>query len=138
MAKVEYEAYIASPEWKAVRKRYKEEREWKCYVCGKTEGLHLHHKTYYRLGREKLEDLVPLCPAHHLAAHALVDAKRCKLKAAHRKLRELEREVPRVASYNGVEREGGWKVRRLKSGQSPAARRRKRRARAARDRERSW
>lgn len=41
-------------------------------MCGETEGLHLHHLTYERLGAERLDDLTPLCPNCHAMVHVLV------------------------------------------------------------------
>lgn len=64
----EYLEYIESDAWKRYRRRVL--RAWgnKCAKCGadgKTTLLHVHHKTYERLGRERLEDCVPLCIPHH-------------------------------------------------------------------------
>lgn len=66
-----YKAYINSDAWKDVRKRYRRERPWACAVCGAKRGLHLHHRTYLRLGREELDDLIPLCQKHHRQTHLL-------------------------------------------------------------------
>lgn len=41
-------------------------------MCGSKGNLQLHHRTYKRLGREHLSDLVPLCKIHHEQAHNLV------------------------------------------------------------------
>lgn len=40
-----------------------------CFVCGKLDGTYrrdFHHLTYARLGKEKLDDIVPIChtPCH--------------------------------------------------------------------------
>lgn len=40
-------------------------------MCGETERIHLHHKTYERIGEELLTDLVPLCPNCHTLVHVL-------------------------------------------------------------------
>ena len=47
-----------------------------CLVCGRQWSLrtgHLHHVTYLRLGCEELEDLIPLCAAHHARLHEVFD-----------------------------------------------------------------
>jgi len=47
-----------------------------CLVCGQQWSLrtgHLHHVTYMRLGYEDLEDLIPLCAAHHARLHEVFD-----------------------------------------------------------------
>ena len=65
-----YRAYIRSADWRRVRDRY-----WRsglpkvCQGCGAIEGLHLHHRTYKRLGAERLTDLVPLCESCHAEVH---------------------------------------------------------------------
>lgn len=65
-----YDDYIKSDEWRAVRKRYRKSKlPWKCAVCDVAVNLHLHHRTYKRLGREQLTDLVPLCKFHHEETH---------------------------------------------------------------------
>jgi hypothetical protein len=39
-------------------------------VCGTADHLQLHHRTYARLGRERLRDLILLCGDHHKFAHS--------------------------------------------------------------------
>lgn len=64
-----YREYLASPHWKDVRRRYRTSKKPQgCAVCGE-RWSELHHRTYRRLGRERLSDLVPLCRQHHEAAH---------------------------------------------------------------------
>lgn len=68
-----YRAYLLSPHWQDVRKRY-----WAsgiavrhCKGClRKDVPLQLHHTTYKRLGNEYLRDLVPVCDDCHNAIHA--------------------------------------------------------------------
>lgn len=69
---VDYGSYIKSSAWRAVRARYIASGLPKvCYVCGAQwgRGGHLHHRTYKNLGRERLMDLVPLCPGCHRDVH---------------------------------------------------------------------
>lgn len=41
-----------------------------CHKCKSKKNLHVHHKTYKRLGHEDIfEDLVPLCITCHEACH---------------------------------------------------------------------
>jgi len=70
-----YAAYIRSPEWAAVRRRYWASKLPKvCYCCGVGgQPLDLHHRTYKNLGQERLMDLLPLCRRCHGAVHDLVD-----------------------------------------------------------------
>lgn len=64
-----YRAYLRSPQWKAVVWRYRHSRHpQRCAVCGDRRFL-LHHRTYIRIGSERLTDLVALCPDHHEEQH---------------------------------------------------------------------
>lgn len=67
-----YREYIQSAEWRAVRERYWASRlDKSCYVCTapRSPGMHLHHRTYKRLGAERLMDLVPVCDKCHRLIH---------------------------------------------------------------------
>ncbi len=71
--KKDYEKYLQSSHWRSFRLRYKSERPWACGHLGCPAGnLDLHHLTYARLGRESLDDVIPLCRPHHAQAHQLV------------------------------------------------------------------
>lgn len=68
-----YKAYMRSPQWQEVRKRY-----WRsglpkeCFCChAKGVPLDLHHKTYKNLGCERLMDLTLLCRPCHDEVHRL-------------------------------------------------------------------
>lgn len=69
MTRAEYAAYLRSPHWRDVKRRYRASKlPKKCKVCG--EAMYdLHHRTYKRLGNERLADLVPLCRTHHQGLH---------------------------------------------------------------------
>lgn len=65
-----YRGYIASPEWAARRASYYENHERRCRSCGaKDKEIHLHHRTYERIGREDDSDLMPLCYSCHSILH---------------------------------------------------------------------
>jgi 5-methylcytosine-specific restriction endonuclease McrA len=69
---ISYSDYIKSKEWRAVRKRYiASNMPQVCFACSlpRQQGFHIHHKTYKRLGRERLTDLVLLCEPCHAACH---------------------------------------------------------------------
>ena len=63
-----YKDYIASEHWKAVRAAYAASSKPQTCPCG-ARANHLHHLTYGSLGRERLDDLVPLCEKHHDRVH---------------------------------------------------------------------
>jgi hypothetical protein len=63
-----YEEYLKSDHWQDIRRRWRETYGYRC-PCGSTLFLHLHHKTYKRLGKEELEDLIYLCRSCHHKEH---------------------------------------------------------------------
>jgi hypothetical protein len=67
--RVDYHAYIASPEWKRRAEAAKKAVGYRCQVCnrGKDEGavLNAHHRTYERLGHEHPQDITILCQECH-------------------------------------------------------------------------
>jgi hypothetical protein len=69
--RIAYELFIGSPDWAAIKSRYrKSDLPQTCIVCGTADGLHLHHTTYERFGGgELLTDLMPLCGEHHMGWH---------------------------------------------------------------------
>jgi 5-methylcytosine-specific restriction endonuclease McrA len=64
----DYREYLASPHWIEMQARVREERRC-CEACTATNGLQVHHKTYKRLGRERLRDLTLLCGECHKWIH---------------------------------------------------------------------
>ena len=62
---MDYYAYLRSDEWHLKRER-RALMDGKCVICGKTDGLNVHHLTYERVPNELPSDLVTLCRHHHL------------------------------------------------------------------------
>jgi 5-methylcytosine-specific restriction endonuclease McrA len=60
-----YTAYMQSAAWQRRRLRAMERAGWHCALCGATSLLHVHHRTYDRLGRELDGDLEVLCERCH-------------------------------------------------------------------------
>lgn len=60
-----YEAYLASPEWKALAAQRKKIDGYKCRLCFSPERLEVHHRTYDRQYHEDIEDLTTLCHECH-------------------------------------------------------------------------
>lgn len=76
-----YADYLRSDHWRDLKRRYFKSKLLKrtplgaacCVLCGDwgSKGpLELHHKTYKRLGREWLNDLILVCGDCHELAHA--------------------------------------------------------------------
>jgi hypothetical protein len=70
-----YKQYMQSDEWKKKR-RLIYIRDVYCKACNSGSNLGVHHKTYKRLGEEKLSDLVLLCKPCHFKCHDLFKADR--------------------------------------------------------------
>lgn len=68
---ITYQEYLDSPHWKDIRKRFWASKlhDNKCGICGNKEALQVHHKTYQRIGNEKLHDFELLCGKCHKGLH---------------------------------------------------------------------
>lgn len=66
-----YHAYMQSPEWLTMREKAFATLGRRCNRCGTTERLQVHHKSYSRVGNEKLSDLEVLCQRCHKGHHDL-------------------------------------------------------------------
>lgn len=66
-----YEQYLRSPHWKSLRLEFWQHgpHSGKCCNCSNRNNLHLHHKTYKRIGHENLDDLCLLCERCHDKIH---------------------------------------------------------------------
>lgn len=64
-----YDEYITSRGWEVRRADYFSSHPRKCQACGSLDQIHLHHKTYARMGRELDSDLVALCQQCHSEVH---------------------------------------------------------------------
>lgn len=67
MNRIEFRAYRCSPEWGRKRLRRIRKDKYTCQTCGQFPPLYVHHRTYARVGRERLSDLISLCPPCHAA-----------------------------------------------------------------------
>ena len=90
----EYQKYLQSSHWKDIRRRYRESKlfDGQCYACSSTERLQLHHKSYNRLGRERLTDLIYLCDECHSIIHHILRIRasgKTNLWNVARKLRKM-------------------------------------------------
>ena len=69
--KSNYEAYLQSAHWYFMLRLKRESVGNKCEICGSPHDLQVHHLTYERIGKERLEDLQVLCRYHHKKAHGI-------------------------------------------------------------------
>ena len=86
----DYSNYLRSPHWQAVRGNYYRQAprdaqgRVTCEHCRQVKPLHLHHKSYLRLGREQAADLALLCETCHSAVHGRDITKRRHRPASQR------------------------------------------------------
>ena len=64
-----YKVYLQGEHWKLMRRLRLEVDSEQCAVCGSRNQLNVHHKTYDRIGAEKLSDLITLCQECHAKYH---------------------------------------------------------------------
>lgn len=64
-----YADYLKTPEWKRQAARAKKRYGGKCALDAKHGAADAHHRTYERRGRERPEDVVPLCRDCHQRHH---------------------------------------------------------------------
>lgn len=70
-AKGGYRGYLESEHWKRMRSAVLNRDRHRCRDCGSKGPLHVHHKTYKRIGRERMTDLVTLCEDCHAERHGI-------------------------------------------------------------------
>lgn len=67
--KKSYKEYLLSDHWKSVSAECKLRSGKKCQLCNREGVLHVHHRTYERVGKELPEDLICLCGDCHEKFH---------------------------------------------------------------------
>lgn len=66
----QYHTYIKSKEWKQKREQVAADAGYECVVCGRHDyHVHVHHKHYHTVGRERPVDLCILCARCHAKLH---------------------------------------------------------------------
>jgi len=69
LRKMSYAEYLESPWWKERRRLQLEFSRGRCQVCDGSDSPGVHHRTYDRVGCERLADLVVLCGRCHGLFH---------------------------------------------------------------------
>lgn len=67
--KMPYNKYLHTYHWEQLRELKLSEVDHRCQVCYNSKQLNVHHRTYERLGNEKLSDLTVLCKEWHEIFH---------------------------------------------------------------------
>ena len=60
-----YKQYLRSPQWDVKRAAAIKADDNRCRKCGRVGKLEVHHISYVRMGQERPEDLMALCPDCH-------------------------------------------------------------------------
>lgn len=71
---LKYKRYIKSKDWREMKERiFADIYQKKCYFCGDTKKIGLHHNSYEYLQNEyeHPETVIPICPVCHIALHRI-------------------------------------------------------------------
>lgn len=71
----DYKEYLQSKEWKTKRLKVLERANYICEICKTKKAYQVHHKTYKRIYKEKLSDLIATCGICHQAEHNLLSER---------------------------------------------------------------
>ena len=64
-----YIKYLKGKEWKTKRRVFLDKVGERCFLCGGSENIDVHHLTYDNIFREKESDLIPVCRTCHKNIH---------------------------------------------------------------------
>lgn len=67
--RIDYDEYMNSKQWRRIRKWVLTFWGNKCALCTSSIRMSVHHRTYERLGKELLTDLIALCGRCHNVHH---------------------------------------------------------------------
>lgn len=105
-----YQEYLSSRHWESLKQTYRQAKfSCECYACNSKNNLNLHHKSYDRIGNERLQDLIYLCKSCHGEVHYLLRAYFNKLIVVPIKDRvQTEKEVRIWCAASGFPDCLGW------------------------------
>jgi len=69
---VNYQEYLKSEAWQDKREAMLSHWNNQCALCSSPNNLHVHHRTYKRLGYENETDLIVLCDRCHERHHTVL------------------------------------------------------------------
>lgn len=64
-----YKEYLKSSSWKYMKNLAIKAAEGRCQLCNSDKKLEVHHRTYERIGEERIADLIVLCHNCHGRFH---------------------------------------------------------------------
>jgi hypothetical protein len=109
---IKYSAYMQSKHWALKKKAFRACKLYKgcCAVCGKKSNLHIHHRTYKRIGNEYLKDLVALCEMCHFKLHDLAEEYTSRKKNIHSLVRVMRRNHKKEKENRNNKKKGSFKA----------------------------
>lgn len=119
-----YREYLQSPHWASFRARwYRKMGNPPCSRCHQQRPLDLHHRSYNRLGVERMSDVTGLCRACHGTTHEFSKAKKSNnLQTAHRASRTFSvPKLPQGRRGNLTTTRGPWQNPRTMTSNSTEA-----------------
>ena len=66
---ISYKEYLKSSAWKYLKNLSIKAAEGRCQLCNSNKKLEVHHRTYERIGEERIADLIVLCHNCHGRFH---------------------------------------------------------------------
>ena len=99
--KTKHNKVLVSKRWQKIRQEVFRAYGKSCMSCKGTENIHVYHLHYSTLGKERVEDLIPLCSKCHLIitkAKGRMSAPKKEALRLMEMFREIEEEDKYIAS----------------------------------------
>lgn len=93
MTSLQYQEYLKSDEWKLIKQKAGRRKKFKkCFICGSTERIELHHKTYkWMHSAHELRAIVALCRIHHEKVHEYARKENISVRLATNRIYKFHR-----------------------------------------------
>ena len=97
---LDYNEYLLTDHWQENRTREIDNCGGRCRLCNYEGNLHVHHRTYERIGAELPDDVIALCGECHAIFHDKLEARKryCFKKQAKEKIQEIMRIDPEICN----------------------------------------
>ena len=93
---MEYSKYLKSKAWDKKRKAVIKRADNRCMVCYSNGRLNVHHRTYERIFKEKLTDLIALCDSCHKLFHKIMPIYKPKARLILPKIKDRRLEINNI------------------------------------------
>lgn len=100
--KIPYSVYLETTHWKRLREKVLTLDKGRCVRCTK-KAREVHHRTYVRLGREDIQDVVSVCGTCHVHIHSgalkIDEVRRKKAKTTNKWKKWQHEKTRRIETY---------------------------------------